>query len=52
VIASVMLVAVPAVMMEEVHERAGEDEQVRQDPEHVGGVLGQQEEARNGQEAD
>jgi len=37
---------------EEVHERTGEERQPDQQPENVGPVLGEQERAGNGQEAE
>ena len=45
------LAALVAVMMEEVHERAGKDEEIRQSAEEVCAMLGDQEEPGDDQKA-
>ena len=47
------MTAVPVtVVAEEMHQRTGKQQQVRQDSEHVGSVLGDQKESGDDQEAD
>ena len=46
-----VMAAVVAVMHEEVHERAGKHEEIRQDAEHMCRMLRQKEEAGDGGEA-
>src|SRR5216110_2856963 len=45
------MAAVMAVVHEKVHQRTGEDQQIRQHPEHMRRVLGQQEEPDDNDES-